>query len=714
MSTTIFSEIFPIVAEKLPQFYAYEMRLRNESATSIGRRLSDRLERQLAGHWIWTDGVLITNVQPTDNEINELVKSIRANEPDVFRHLIDVRHILDWYASPESQAVYVAFGAFNQLRFKISDILKPYTLTLGSQAKVERDYSIKSWVVHNTPAISISIKSNVIFNQDLNQYIMNVGNTDNLEGIWVADKVPYTTGKIFKGSIQKVIGGLGDEMRREELLDLAKREGTRTIISQAQEGETIVQIGEYGDYYYVASGLNIILFPEHYRRFGINTRQAQRATWIKPGERTKVVASIADLGKTANLIDDAFTSEQNTDVTRKMFYPAKKYQYNDKVEIGNNQVVNYRGQNVVNSIRQHGLYNHSTNVGTNVNPLKIGVINPSSKSIDPLVNGIKNSLEDLHQVLTDTTVTEIGEINRIQLERAVQRLLDDNVNFIIAILPKVDSYKEEDWSAYLDFKSIVMDVVPNQVIDSNTLDRDLQWVMPNLAMGIVAKLGNIPYALANPIDYADIVVGIDIARMKTKGGGSRNVSALAQVYQKNGQFIKCRVIETPLSGETVPPQVLRSLFPLNEFENKTVVVHRDGIFRGNEKEIITEHMQQLGGQAYLVEVIKSGSPRVFQHRKGNGIGNPPLGTAVVLNNEEAILVSTSSKTATVSPIRLRTQDPFTIGKALHSTLMLTLLHFGSLRRPKTPVTIHFSDKVGYLALRGVKPRNNESNELYWL
>ena len=45
----------------------------------------------------------------------------------------------------------------------------------------------------------------------------------------------------------------------------------------------------------------------------------------------------------------------------------------------------------------------------------------------------------------------------------------------------------------------------------------------------------------------------------------------------------------PLEGETIPPNVLKALFPSNEFKNKKVVIHRDGFFRGKEKQALLHY-----------------------------------------------------------------------------------------------------------------------------
>jgi len=55
-----------------------------------------------------------------------------------------------------------------------------------------------------------------------------------------------------------------------------------------------------------------------------------------------------------------------------------------------------------------------------------------------------------------------------------------------------------------------------------------------------------------------------------------------------------------------------------------------------------------------------------------------------------------------------------IVQAIHSVLALTLLHYGSLRPPRLPVTTHYTDRIAYLALMGIKPRDLEGNIPFWL
>jgi argonaute-like protein implicated in RNA metabolism and viral defense len=95
---------------------------------------------------------------------------------------------------------------------------------------------------------------------------------------------------------------------------------------------------------------------------------------------------------------------------------------------------------------------------------------------------------------------------------------------------------------------------------------------------------------------------------------------------------------------------------------------------------------------------------------------PSKGTALRLSDREAFLVSPLPpfSNVTPNPLHLRTSAGFPIEQAIHSVLALTLLHLGSLKSPRLPVAIHYSDEIAYLALQGIKPRNLEGKVPYWL
>ncbi|HEV8194761.1 MAG TPA: hypothetical protein VGP82_25195, partial [Ktedonobacterales bacterium] len=131
------------------------------------------------------------------------------------------------------------------------------------------------------------------------------------------------------------------------------------------------------------------------------------------------------------------------------------------------------------------------------------------------------------------------------------------------------------------------------------------------------------------------------------------------------------------------------------------MIHLDGLFRGDEAAALHEWARDIGATFHLVEVIKTGIPRLYETADGL-IHQPAKGTALRLSDQEAFLVSSLPpfQQVTPNPLHLRTSAGFLIERAMHSVLALTLLHLGSLKPPRLPVTIHYSDEIAYLALQG--------------
>lgn len=712
-SPVLFTELFDILPGNLPPLSAYALNVRgSNSPVRSGRKLADRLMRTFGGHWVWTDDVIITDTPKSSDEIERTIRDIRIREADAFKDLAGISLIETWVPTSRAQADFVAQGLFSDLGNEIQAALQ-LPVDLDGKATVEREFNVRGWVVDGKPTVSISIESRVIFRDDLKTYMSRLTSAVDVVGLYVSDKVRFENGTFMKGEIMSIAGELDKDINRQDLIDVAKRDGSKQIIQRADPGEFVVRVG-HNEYEYVVSALRIIVFPKYYKRFGIDSRKAQSATWINPAERASLVSKVSNIARSRGLVGDTYTSKRDD----ARFVTSRRFHYDPTILLGNNQRVEYKGgSGLLNALGRHGLYQRVSDVGSVSSPLTIGVINASRNSFDGAQSALQQQLNALGFVRTNLRVTTIKDVSRIDFERAINELSPTNPHIIVAIIPNSDSLDQDEWGPYYDFKSLMMRLrMPSQVLDANTLKntRNLSFVMQNVALGMLAKMGNIPYILANPLDYADIVVGIDIARKRNQTGvGSQNAAAMAQVYHQGGQFAQCRVVETPLEGETVPEKVLRSLFPLNEFQNKRVIIHRDGPFRGDEITIIEDHIAQLNGQAFFIEVIKSGSPRLYLSRNTQ-VQAPGIGTAFLLSDTEAFLVASESSAATPQPLQIRTREPFTIGKALHSVLMLTLMHFGSLRRPRNPITIHYSDKIGYLALRGVKPAGGVSTDMYWL
>ena len=104
------------------------------------------------------------------------------------------------------------------------------------------------------------------------------------------------------------------------------------------------------------------------------------------------------------------------------------------------------------------------------------------------------------------------------------------------------------------------------------------------------------------------------------------------------------------------------------------------------------------------------------YQRGIEIDRPAKGSIFKVNEREAIVVSSLPihKNSTPRPLQIRTLGGLTIEEAVHSVLSMTLLHHGSMLAPRLPITLHYSDKIGYLALHGIKPSRLDGNLPFWM
>jgi len=255
----------------------------------------------------------------------------------------------------------------------------------------------------------------------------------------------------------------------------------------------------------------------------------------------------------------------------------------------------------------------------------------------------------------------LRDISRANLELAIAKLQKGSPDILLAFFP--DEYNEdgEARGVYHDFKSLTIGRgIAGQVVYQSTLKNP--YAMANIVLGIVGKTGNIPFILDEPLPYADLVVGIDIARRrKVRLAGSITATAIARIYFSDGEFLRYVIHDAPLEGEIISEHVLQGLFPMREFSGKRTVIHRDGQFRGQEKPTLQSWGQRIGAEFYFVEVIKTGTPRLYERRIGKTVQSPKA-AVFKLSQMEAFLVSSLPPfhDATPQPLHIRTEPPFMV------------------------------------------------------
>ncbi len=247
-----------------------------------------------------------------------------------------------------------------------------------------------------------------------------------------------------------------------------------------------------------------------------------------------------------------------------------------------------------------------------------------------------------------------------------------------------------------------------------------EWADDNILIGILGKIGFIPYVLAQPIPYADLIIGLDVSRQtKANARGTTNTAAMSRIYINTGEMAGYSASGMSVEGEIIPQAVLERILPEDRFGNVICVVHRDGRFVGQEMQNILEWGEQIGAEFLPMDVTKSGVARLYKTDSLGNITQADKGDTFFLSDASAYVVSSlppkgkNGYSSTARPLQITNYSRLTIYEALNSVLNLTLLHYGSVRPPRLPVSTHASDKIaGFLNQLGIGSVSGEVP--FWL
>jgi hypothetical protein len=154
--TEVFTEIFPVRTSEIPRLSGYNLQVRGGDFSTIGGKLSYRLRKKFPGHWVWTGGKLLTETPQDVKEVMKVVEELWHEQPDVFRSLHEVRQDSDSQPTPQMVADFVARGFFTDIDGQIRKLLASKVQDLGN-ARIERVYETRGWVIEGNPAITFSI-----------------------------------------------------------------------------------------------------------------------------------------------------------------------------------------------------------------------------------------------------------------------------------------------------------------------------------------------------------------------------------------------------------------------------------------------------------------------------------------------------------------------------------------------------------------------------
>lgn len=294
---------------------------------------------------------------------------------------------------------------------------------------------------------------------------------------------------------------------------------------------------------------------------------------------------------------------------------------------------------------------------------------------------------------------EIG--NKTNYKKLV-RSVSENNSFDVAIV--LVPTEEDEENPYSTFKTAWAEKnIPSQMISVKTAelferkDRNAVWFMQNIALGIFAKSGGIPWIVDELPGNIDCFVGIDVATLE-KG---IHYPTCATVFDKNGRPINFYKPKKAQKGEKINKDILQEIFDevVIGYEEatgqkiKNLVIHRDG-FSNEDAEWYKKYFSEKNINYSVIEVKKFVSSKLLREENGF-VKNPCFGDCLI-NEDEAYLVTTdiNDGRASPNPLHIKKQvGTLSMETVLRQILSLSCMHFGATKKSRLPVTTYYADKI---------------------
>jgi hypothetical protein len=703
-------EAFPVQTHTISRLAGWEIHAPSGEKTALGNKLAHRFRILRQEACTYVADHLVVDKPITIAEWQSFLAELKEKET-TFENVLKITQDKNFVVTPQVQAEFIAFGVSSLQEKKIREILDKDKRAIRN-ATVERDYSIQGYVVGGQPATAITLHSHIISPLAVSAYIKkHVKDLADIKGLDVRDKFGSLGGKI-----EEIMGPL--EEYRAFLIEKATRPFMKEFIKKAAGDELVISVRVKSSdkpYLYVASALRLVASPSQYGILDIDGEQALAALQIQPARRYELVNKIAQLFVGLDYISATpFSSPQNPE----QFITQTDTQLGIQARLGDGYTCACDARTVLSALKNHPplRYPASLPKGQKLRIANLNLIGDREEA-KTYIKGIREHLNSIGLSVSFTGSERVSEFKYRTLEEAIDKLIEveEPPHIILAFTPGREQTGEGSDSLYLRIKSITAQKnMPNQIIYEQTLASD--YAINNIVLGILAKVGVVPYVFNKPLPYADLFVGLDVSRKpRARGKGSLSTVAMTRIYAANGDFIKYHVAEGAMEGEIIPMSLIRKLLPAKDFEGKKCVIHRDGRFVGSEREDFYAWAKDIKATFYLVEVVKSHVPRMYKREVG-AISRPDKGTVFIVNEQEAFVVSSlpPSKNSTPRPLHIRTDGQLSIRDAVHSILALTHLHIGSMAMPRLPITIHYSDIIAYLVGNDVRPLSNEGTNAFWI
>jgi argonaute-like protein implicated in RNA metabolism and viral defense len=283
---------------------------------------------------------------------------------------------------------------------------------------------------------------------------------------------------------------------------------------------------------------------------------------------------------------------------------------------------------------------------------------------------------------------------------------------VLAVVPNPDNVPHGVDDAHPEFKKhLGGDGIPTQMVTEDTLSSSDGGTLGNVAVGLIGGAGGIPWRVSEMPGDADCFIGLDATYDHDTG---QHIGASANVVYADGTILasQSRMLQAGEKFEVEDiVEVVKNLLKIYvEEENTTpqhIVIHQDGKFFEDTEEL-TEKLSPLNVDVDLVEVRKSGAPRVVEKNGSFGIADKGVGFRST--EEEHAVLATTGGPEIKDRRGIGTPDPLQIIRRAGDTPVETLAeqvywlseaHIGSISSStRLPITTYYADKCADQAMKG--------------
>jgi len=684
------TEIFPIDVSKIGHLAAFDIILSKGHTGTFIDDLLIRLNKAFSGHWIWSGRYIITDSAPSPVQMEITLDVLRNEFPLLFNKIEAIEERTNWHPSAEDAAIFITRYCDRHYDDAIRQVLRQHGTKIHN-GYVMRDYIVNGWEVDGQPALSFSVKPRLLYLQNV-QATLEQG--IDVPGLQVIDK----TNARNIGIISKIEATVQE--KRQTLLQHNLSDAMQQHINEADDSCKVVTVN-FGEYQrdYVATALNIILSSDDYERFGINADSVAKASDLPPSEMAKLVSGASEVLKIEGFIGNAYNNRANP---QHFIY----LEHMPEMEFGNKKVRPYNIEALPQDFIANGLF--SKHPRFKDSPIKIAVINALDSSIaTDFIEAMRRQLEKDFgleiEMIKERTVRVVSESNLASAVRVVEK---ENPHVLIACFADNQSASFDYVHSLTLGKGIALEALYEGTMnDPESMGR--------VIMGVLAKTGNSPFVLAEPLESANLVVGLDWVREKLTRGD--RLAGMSRIYRRDGFFMRYFLdIQELESDENPPESMIATLFPAPIFKGKQVMIQHQGKISQALFDSLRNHARTIDCDFIIVEIHTETVPHLYA--LDNGVMQPPAGSVFLLNPVEAFVVSSRPDGDGMPEnlhIRIRYGD-ITIEQAVYAVLALTLLNYSTTKFPRLPVTIRNAKKLAGWMGRGMLPDNINGDVPFWL